>query len=86
MLKVTLDPSGLYVATSCADKTILLFDVSSGECISRHSGHSGLWKGEEEGHIFARMERGGGRGRDSWFTVHVGDHRAFFQVKTELDF
>ncbi len=41
MLKVTFDPSGLYAATSSADKTVLLFDIYMGECIAKLSGHSG---------------------------------------------
>ena len=41
LLKVTLDPSGHYAATSCADKSILVFDLSSGDCVSRLYGHSG---------------------------------------------
>ena len=41
LVRVSLDPSGLYVATSSADKTVLLFDVYTGECVARLSGHSG---------------------------------------------
>jgi len=37
---VTLDPSGLYAATSSSDKTVSLFDFYSGECLARLYGHS----------------------------------------------
>ena len=39
--QVTLDPSGLYMATSSSDKTISLYDFYSGECLAKLSGHSG---------------------------------------------
>ena len=41
--QVTLDPSGLYAATSSSDKTISLFDFYSGECLAKLYGHSGGW-------------------------------------------
>lgn len=41
LLKVSLDPTGLYAATSCADKSILVFDLTSGDCIAKLCGHSG---------------------------------------------
>ena len=40
---MTLDPSGLYAATSSSDKTISLFDFYSGECLAKLYGHSGGW-------------------------------------------
>lgn len=43
IIKVTLDPSGLYVAASVTDKSVLIFDVYMGECIARISGHSGVF-------------------------------------------
>ena len=55
MLRVTLDPSGLYAAASCADKTILLFDISSGECLAHLAGHSGqrsCTRGRSSMHMF----------------------------------
>ena len=58
MLRVTLDPSGLYAAASCADKTILLFDISSGECLAHLAGHSGqrsCTRGRSSMHMF-RLE------------------------------
>lgn len=27
------DPSGIYIATSCSDKNLSIFDFSSGECV-----------------------------------------------------
>ena len=41
IIKVTLDPSGLYAATSIADKSVLIFDIYMGECIAKLTGHSG---------------------------------------------
>lgn len=41
--QVTLDPSGLYAATSSSDKTVSLFDFYSGECLAKLYGHSGGW-------------------------------------------
>ena len=40
---MTLDPSGLYAATSSSDKTVSLFDFYSGECLAKLYGHSGGW-------------------------------------------
>ena len=36
-----IDPSGLYIATSCSDKNISVFDFYSGECVATMFGHSG---------------------------------------------
>ncbi|CAB1335470.1 unnamed protein product, partial [Coregonus sp. 'balchen'] len=40
VIKVQTDPSGLYVATSCSDKNISIFDFYSGECVATMFGHS----------------------------------------------
>lgn len=39
--QVQLDPSGQYVATSCSDKNISIFEFNSGECVATMFGHSG---------------------------------------------
>lgn len=39
--QVQLDPSGQYVATSCSDKNISIFEFSTGECVATMFGHSG---------------------------------------------
>ena len=39
---MSLDPSGLFAATSCADKSVLIFDVFSGDCVAKLTGHSGV--------------------------------------------
>lgn len=39
--QVQIDPSGLYIATSCSDKNISIFDFYSGECVATMFGHSG---------------------------------------------
>lgn len=39
--QVQVDPSGLYVATSCSDKNLSLFDFQTGECLAAMFGHSG---------------------------------------------
>ena len=41
LIKVELDPSGMYAATSCSDKTLSIFDFYSGECVATMTGHSG---------------------------------------------
>ena len=40
-MQVSLDPSGLYAAASSADKSVVLFDIFSGECVTKLYGHSG---------------------------------------------
>ncbi|XP_048106533.1 mitogen-activated protein kinase-binding protein 1-like [Alosa alosa] len=45
LLKVQTDPSGLYVATSCSDKNICLYDFHSGECVATMFGHSEIVTG-----------------------------------------
>lgn len=39
--QVQLDPSGSFIATSCSDKNIAIFDYESGECVATLFGHSG---------------------------------------------
>lgn len=45
LIKVVLDPSGIYVATSCTDKTLCVYDYYSGECMATMLGHSELVTG-----------------------------------------
>lgn len=45
IIRVALDPSGLYAASSVGDKSVLIFDIYTGECIAKISGHSGQEKG-----------------------------------------
>ncbi|KAM6395767.1 WD repeat-containing protein 62 [Rhynochetos jubatus] len=45
LLKVQLDPSGTFLATSCSDKSISLIDFRSGECVAKMLGHSELVTG-----------------------------------------
>ncbi|XP_075932557.1 WD repeat-containing protein 62-like, partial [Anarhichas minor] len=40
LLKVQVDPSGSFFATSCSDKNINIFDYESGECVATLFGHS----------------------------------------------
>lgn len=49
-LQVQIDPSGLFIATSCSDKNISIFDFYSGECVATMFGHSG-----EEGGLLVMM-------------------------------
>lgn len=39
--QVQTDPSGIYIATSCSDKNLSIFDFFSGECVATMFGHSG---------------------------------------------
>lgn len=39
--QVQLDPSGMFLATSCSDKSICVFDYETGECVATLFGHSG---------------------------------------------
>lgn len=39
--QVQTDHSGIYIATSCSDKNLSIFDFSSGECVATMFGHSG---------------------------------------------
>lgn len=43
--QVSLDSSGIYVATSCTDKTLSVYDYYSGECMATMLGHSELVTG-----------------------------------------
>ncbi|CAG0915557.1 unnamed protein product [Notodromas monacha] len=45
LVKVTLDPSGQYAATSSSDKAIYLIDYSSGEVIAMMTGHAEIVTG-----------------------------------------
>lgn len=44
-LQVSLDRSGIYVATSCTDKSLSIYDYYSGECMATMCGHSELATG-----------------------------------------
>jgi len=41
--QVQLHPSGMFLATSCSDKNICIFDYESGECVATLFGHSGMF-------------------------------------------
>lgn len=45
LIKLGLDPSGIYVATSSTDKTLAVYDYYSNECMARMYGHSELVTG-----------------------------------------
>lgn len=45
MIQVTLDPSGILVATSSTDKTLSVYDYYSTECVATMLGHSELATG-----------------------------------------
>ncbi|MEQ2264079.1 mitogen-activated protein kinase binding protein 1, partial [Xenotaenia resolanae] len=45
VIKVQIDPSGLYIATSCSDKNVSIFDFFSGECVATMFGHSEIVTG-----------------------------------------
>ena len=45
LIKVVLDRSGVYLATSCTDKTLAIYDFHSGECMATMFGHSELVTG-----------------------------------------
>ncbi|KAM9259194.1 WD repeat-containing protein 62 [Morus bassanus] len=45
LLKVQLDPSGTFLATSCSDKSIALINFHSGECVAKMFGHSEIVTG-----------------------------------------
>ncbi|XP_010013490.1 PREDICTED: WD repeat-containing protein 62, partial [Nestor notabilis] len=45
LLKVHLDPSGTFLATSSSDKSISLIDFQSGECVAKLLGHSEIVTG-----------------------------------------
>lgn len=45
ILQVVLDSSGTYLATSCTDKSLYLYDYTTGECLATMFGHSELVTG-----------------------------------------
>lgn len=45
LIKVVLDPSGIYAATSCTDKNMCIYDYYSGDCMATMYGHSELVTG-----------------------------------------
>lgn len=45
ILQVVLDRSGIYVATSCTNKSLSVYDYYSGECMATMYGHSELVTG-----------------------------------------
>ncbi|XP_072157610.1 mitogen-activated protein kinase-binding protein 1, partial [Bemisia tabaci] len=45
LIKVVLDASGIFVATSSTDKTLCIYDYYSGECMATMTGHSELVTG-----------------------------------------
>ncbi|KAK2561059.1 Mitogen-activated protein kinase-binding protein 1 [Acropora cervicornis] len=40
LVKITLDSSGTYAATSCSDKSVCITEFDTGECVASMSGHS----------------------------------------------
>lgn len=45
IFQVVLDRSGIYLATSCTDKSLSVYDYYSGECMATMCGHSELATG-----------------------------------------
>ena len=45
LIKVVLDGSGIYCATSCTDKTLAIYDYHTGELMASMAGHSELVTG-----------------------------------------
>ncbi|XP_013885738.1 mitogen-activated protein kinase-binding protein 1 [Austrofundulus limnaeus] len=45
LLRVQIDPSGQFVATSCSNKNICIFDFYTGECVATMFGHSEIVTG-----------------------------------------
>ncbi|XP_064484306.1 mitogen-activated protein kinase-binding protein 1-like isoform X3 [Ornithodoros turicata] len=45
LIKVVLDPTGTYLATSCTDKSLYVYEYSTGECVASMFGHSELVTG-----------------------------------------
>ena len=45
LIRVTLDPSGSYAATSCSDKNLYIYDFFTGECVATMCGHSEITTG-----------------------------------------
>ena len=42
---MVLDRSGVYAATSCTDKSLSVYDYTTGECMATMVGHSELVTG-----------------------------------------
>ncbi|XP_073497913.1 WD repeat-containing protein 62 [Phyllobates terribilis] len=42
LLKVQMDPSGRFFATSCSNKNLSIFDLQTGECVATMYGHSDI--------------------------------------------
>lgn len=45
LIKIVFDPSATFVATSCTDKSIYIYDYQTGECLATTSGHSEIVTG-----------------------------------------
>lgn len=45
LLRVELDPSGRYAATSCSDKNLSVYDFFAGELVASMFGHSEISPG-----------------------------------------
>lgn len=45
MFQMVMDRSGIYLATSCTDKSLSVYDYYSGECMATMCGHSELATG-----------------------------------------
>lgn len=50
LIKIVFDPSATFIATSCTDKSIYIFDYQSGECLATTSGHSEIVTGLKFSH------------------------------------
>lgn len=45
LIQVVLDKTGTFLATSCTDKTLCVYNYSNGQCLSTIFGHSELVTG-----------------------------------------
>lgn len=45
LIKIAFDPSATFIASSCTDKSIYIFDYKTGECLATTSGHSEIVTG-----------------------------------------
>lgn len=45
IIRVRLDPAGMYAATSCSDKNLCIFDFFTGEMVASMMGHSEIATG-----------------------------------------
>ncbi|XP_046912235.2 WD repeat domain 62 isoform X2 [Dermatophagoides farinae] len=45
LIKIAFDPSITFIATSCTDKSIYIYDYQTGECLATTSGHSEIVTG-----------------------------------------